>query len=233
MEIGTRHAYGVVLLAAGVAVAGVLARGFPAMDGRAGPAPVVARGQHVRGNQIVNARGQAVRLTGFNNSGAEYACVEGWGIFDTPDTTMTTAIVAAMAAWTGANAVRVPVSEQCWLGLPGIRRAYAGARYRHAIERYVSLLDSRGFAVILDLAGTAPGAEKPANQEEMPDAHSIAFWRSAAAVFRGNTSVLFDLFNEPWPGNGTGTPGAWACWRDGGCVQTSRNGGERYRAVGM
>ncbi len=39
----------------------------------------------VRDNHIVNSRGQVVRLIGFNNSGAEYACVEGWGIFDISD----------------------------------------------------------------------------------------------------------------------------------------------------
>jgi hypothetical protein len=201
------------------------------------PSPAVTatpvEGLHVLGRQIVNASGQAVRLIGFNNSGAEYACEEGWGIFDTPDTTMTSAIVAGMATWTGANAVRLPVDEQCWLGLPGVRKAYAGERYRRAIEQYVSLLNSRGFAVILDLAGTAPGPEKSADQEEMPDAHSVAFWRSAATAFRGNTSVLFDLFNEPWPDNDADTKAAWSCWRDG-CEQMSQNAGhDRYQAVGM
>jgi hypothetical protein len=65
----------------------------------------------VRGNQIVNSHGQTVQLTGFNNSGAEYACEEGWGIFDTPDTAVTGAMVSAMKSWTGANTVRLPVDE--------------------------------------------------------------------------------------------------------------------------
>ena len=187
----------------------------------------------VRGNQIVNARGQVIRLVGFNNSGAEYACEEGWGIFDTPSTGVTSAIVRAMKTWAGANAVRLPVNEQCWLGLPGISRAYSGQNYQRVIEHYISLLTSSGFAVILDLAGTAPGTEKSANQEEMPDGHSVAFWQSAATAFRGNSLVLFDLFNEPWPDNSSGGPAAWTCWRDGGCVQVSQNGHDRYRAVGM
>jgi endoglucanase len=187
----------------------------------------------VRGNRIVNARGQAVQLTGFNNSGAEYACEEGWGIFDTPSTNVTQAMVTAMKTWTGANAVRLPVNEQCWLGLPGIPAAYSGKDYRRAIERYVSMLTSNGFAVILDLAGTAPGTEMSANQEEMPDSHSLTFWQSAATAFRDNSLVLFDLFNEPWPDNDAGSPAAWACWRSGGCIQDSQNGPDRYRAVGM
>ena len=187
----------------------------------------------VRDNHIVNSRGQVVRLIGFNNSGAEYACVAGWGIFDTPTTTVSMAMVKAMRTWTGANAVRLPVDEQCWLGLPGIPAAYSGARYRRAIKQYVSMLNSQGFAVILDLAGTAPGKELSNNQEMMPDAHSVAFWRSAATMFRGNPLVLFDLFNEPWPYNDANTTAAWKCWRNGGCVQPSQNGRDSYTAVGL
>jgi endoglucanase len=187
----------------------------------------------VRGRNIVNSRGQVVRLIGFNNSGAEYACEEGWGIFDTPTTTVSLAMIRAMRTWTGANAVRLPVNEQCWLGLPGIPAAYAGTNYRRAIEQYVSMLTSNGFAVILDLAGTAPGNEMSANQEMMPDSHSVAFWRSAATAFRRDSLVLFDLFNEPWPDNDADDPAAWACWRNGGCVQDSMNGPDRYTAVGM
>jgi endoglucanase len=224
---------GVLLLAAAATAVPVLAAASSARNtgGSAVSAPV--QGLRVSGNQIVNASGKAVRLIGFNNSGAEYACEEGWGIFDTPQTTMTRPIVAAMATWTGANAVRVPVNEQCWLGQPGVKPAYAGANYQRAIERYVSLLNAYGFAVILDLAGTAPGAEKSANQEAMPDSHSVAFWRSAAAAFRRNNSVVFDLFNEPWPANDADTAAAWSCWRSGGCVQRSQNGGQAYRAIGM
>jgi endoglucanase len=209
----------------------VLAGVSPARTTGGAAAPV--QGLHVSGNQVVNASGKAVRLIGFNNSGAEYACEEGWGIFDTPQTTMPRAIVAAMATWAGANAVRVPVNERCWLGLAGIKPAYAGARYQRAIERYVSLLNADGFAVILDLAGTAPGTETSANQEAMPDSYSVAFWRSAATAFKANTSVLFDLFNEPWPDNSADSAAAWSCWRDGGCTQVSQNGGEHYQAAGM
>jgi endoglucanase len=245
LRVHARSAYakvlGVLLLVAGGILLPALGGGgaWPARNtaditdtaDTAVAAPV--QGLHVSGNRIVNASGKAVRLIGFNNSGAEYACEEGWGIFDTPQTTMTPAIVAAMAKWTGANAVRVPVDEQCWLGLPGIAKAYAGATYQRAIERYVTLLNSYGFAVILDLAGTAPGTEMSANQEEMPDSHSVAFWRSAATAFKGNDSVVFDLFNEPWPGNDADSTAAWSCWRNGGCVLTSQNGGARYQAVGM
>ena len=229
-------AVGIVLFAvvrpAGSGRVGAPASAPPGADPPNGTA-VGVQGLHVRGDQIVDASGRRVRLIGFNNSGAEYTCQEGGGIFDTPDGTLMPSIVAAMAAWTGANAVRLPVNEQCWLGLGGVKAADAGAAYRLAIERYVSLLTAHDFAVILDLAGTAPGQGASVNQEAMPDAHSVAFWRSAAAAFRENTAVVFDLFNEPWPYGSADTAAAWSCWRNGGCVETSQNGGARYRAVGM
>jgi hypothetical protein len=191
---------------------------------------------HVSGNHIVNAHGQRVRLLGFNNSGAEYACMEGWGLFDV-DTATNLSVpeshVVAMAKWKGANAVRVSLNEQCWLGIGGVKPMYGGANYQHAIESYVKELNAHGFAVILDLHNSAPGNETSMNQEQMPDAHSVTFWKQVATAFRANRSVLFDLFNEPWPLDQATTSAAWKCWLNGGCRLMSQNGGETYTAVGM
>jgi endoglucanase len=218
-----------------------LARGTVAPT-RAATTSNRALGLHVKGNHLVNSKGQTVRLLGFNNSGAEYACIEstsageGWGIFDVDtatDTSMPASYVAAMAKWSGANAVRISLNEQCWLGIAGVRSKYGGATYQHAIEAYVRELNSHGFAVILDLHNSAPGTERSVNQEPMPDAHSISFWHQVAKAFKANTSVVFDVFNEPFPDNQSVSKAAWKCWRDGGCRQTSQNGGQTYRAVGM
>src|SRR5262249_32288692 len=46
--------------------------------------PAAISGLHVVGNQIRNGAGQPVRLLGVNRSGTEYACIQGWGIFDGP-----------------------------------------------------------------------------------------------------------------------------------------------------
>ena len=35
-------------------------------------------------NQLQNSAGNVVHLTGVNRSGTEYACIQGWGIFDGP-----------------------------------------------------------------------------------------------------------------------------------------------------
>ena len=213
----------------------------PAHPSRPAAATASGSGQralplHVSGNRILNSNGKPVELHGFNNSGAEYACMEGWGMFDVDTATNTSVPVShivAMAKWSGANAVRVSLNEQCWLGLAGVRPQYAGANYAHAIEGYVQELNAHGFAVILDLHNSAPGNETSLNQEEMPDAHSITFWKQVAKAFKGNRSVVFDLFNEPWPDNQSLSTAAWKCWRDGGCRQTSQNGGATYTAVGM
>jgi len=193
-------------------------------------------GLRVQGNTIVNEDGFAVRLLGFNSSGAEYACIEGWGIFDGPRsyrTRMPAKPVNKMATWTGANTVRVPLNEQCWLGL-GVERAYGGAAYRRAIRGYVDRLVDAGFAVVLDLHRSAPGTGRSLKQEQMPDRdHSLTFWRQVATAYKGDTSVVFDLFNEPWPFNEPATPRAWRCWRDGGCRLRSENTGRMYTAAGM
>src|SRR5207247_633909 len=94
----------------------------------------------VRGNQLVDATARPVRLRGVNRSGAEYACAQGWGIFDGPSDS---ASVAAIASWR-ANAVRVPLNETCWLGINGVAPAYSGDNYRRAISDYVARLHRAG-----------------------------------------------------------------------------------------
>lgn len=112
------------------------------------PAPYVA----VKGNRLVNASGATIRLLGVDRSGAEYMCLGGSKIFDGP--TGPTA-VAAMAAW-HINAVRVPLNEDCWLGINGVSSSVSGAKYQQAIEKYVATLQSYGIIVILDLHWAAP-----------------------------------------------------------------------------
>lgn len=203
----------VSLFTALVALAAVLVAGPAA----AAPAPVeaaavqaptaaVPSGLRVAGNRMVDGAGRTVVLRGVNRSGTEYHCIHGYGVFDGPSDA---ASVRAMAAW-HINAVRVPLNEDCWLGINGAPAAYSGANYRTAIKAYVTLLHAAGLVAILDLHWTAPGTAQAQGQQQMPDAsHAPAFWRSVAGAFRGNTSTVFDLFNEPHDVS-------WTCWRDGG-----------------
>jgi endoglucanase len=153
----------------------------------------------VSGNHLVNGAGQTVRLLGVNRSGAEYACVQGWGFFDGPTDA---ASIAAMKAWR-INAVRIPLNESCWLGINGVKPQYGGTAYHRFVQGFVGRLNRAGLIAILDLHWNVNG------QEQMPDAaHSPAFWRSVARTFRANGNVIFDLYNEPHDVT-------WQCWRDG------------------
>ena len=77
-------------------------------------------GLRVKGNRLVDRRGRVVQLRGVNRAGTEYACIQGWGIFDGPSDARS---VEAMASWR-INSVRIPLNEDCWLGINGVNPAY-------------------------------------------------------------------------------------------------------------
>jgi len=179
---------------------------------------------HVSGNKLVTASGQPVTLHGVDRSGTEYECVQGHGIFDGPSGMSS---ISEMKAY-GVNAVRVPLNEACWSGESYANPASSGASYRQAVTAYVQRLNARGMIAILDLHWTdgsytgsamACSSANATCQKPMPDAAgAIPFWTSVAKTFKGNDSVIFDLFNEPYPekaANGNDAAG-WQCWLHGG-----------------
>jgi hypothetical protein len=65
--------------------------------------------------------------------------------------------------------------------------------------------------VIVDLHWNAGGTNKATGQQQMADAdHAPAFWTSVANTFKGDTGVIFDMYNEPHDIS-------WSCWKSGGC----------------
>lgn len=171
----------------------------------------------VEGAHLVNAVSEKeLRLVGFDVPGTESACVldQGFGLGP-----MNEAEAQAIAA-KHANVVRVPLNEDCWLGINGMPESYAGAAYQTAIANWVRLLNHVGLAVVLDLHWSAPGTTKATGQWPMPDAdHSVLFWSQVASTFRSDPSVIFDLFNEPDAGRQNPTSADWECWRNG-CTGT-------------
>ncbi|MGH2588358.1 MAG: glycoside hydrolase family 5 protein [Dehalococcoidia bacterium] len=197
----------------------------PALRTRPSATSTAPTGLHVSGNQMVDGDGRPLRLLGVNRSGAEFACVQGWGIFDGP---ADAASVQAITGWR-INAVRVPLNESCWLGINGTPAAHSGANYQAAIVNYVTLLNQHGLVVILDLHWAAPDDTPATGLQPMPNRdHSTTFWAQVATTFKSNSSAIFDLFNEPYPDNNRDTEDAWRCWRDGGACP-----GVPYQAAGM
>lgn len=168
------------------------------------PPPRSITAVHVMKNRLVNQAGSPIRLLGVNRSGTEYMCLNS-GIFYGPSGIGS---VKAMAAW-DVNAVRIPLNEDCWLGINGVRPRYSGMRYRAAIKRYVGLLNAEGIVAILDLHWNAPGGNLATGQQVMADqSHSPTFWSSVATSFKAVPDVVFDLYNEAWGVS-------WTCWLDG------------------
>ncbi|MBC9719344.1 cellulose binding domain-containing protein [Streptomyces sp. TRM66268-LWL] len=189
----------------------------------------------VSGNKLVDAAGATRRILGVNRSGAEFMCVQGYGIFDGP---VDDASVKAIADWK-ANAVRIPLNEECWLGLDNIKPEYGGAHYRDAIKELVTRVKTHGMTPILEMhwsygqyTGNSAGCSDvhASCQKPMPDAqYAPAFWTSVATAYKDDRTVVFDLFNEPYPDRATPTlQQAWACWKDGGTCP-----GIGYEVAGM
>ena len=156
-------------------------------------------------NHLVDATNNIIQLHGVNKSGSEYACAQGWGIFDGKADTKT---VEAMKAW-NINVVRIPLNESCWLGINGVKPKFSGLLYRKAITYWVQLLNQNRIYVILDLHISNYGNNLALKMPDMANVdHSIDFWKSVASTFVGNKAVMFDAFNEP---KGI----TWNCWRDG------------------
>jgi endoglucanase len=183
---------------------------------------VRAAGLHVVRNRLENAAGRAVVLRGVNRSGTEYSCVHGYGTFDGPSSA---ASVRAIRSW-GATLVRVPINEDCWLGINGVPRAYSGAAYRAAIVAYVARLQRVGITPEVSLTWAGPGGYRATSQPAAPDAdHSPAVWTSLARTFRHNPNVILGVWGEPAIGA--------SCFANGGvCGATYGPSNAPYRSVG-
>lgn len=203
----------------------------------------------IRGNKFVSLRtGATVMLRGVSHSSGEFCCVqatehrclpEGRTAFEGQGGE-TAAAAQVIKSW-GNNVVRVPVNEQCWLGINGV--SVGGAAYQKAVKGFVDMITSAGMVVLLDLHWAAPGSTLATDQWTMPDRdHANDFWKSAAAAFKDDQMVVFELFNEPFPGSAP--PSApeqdWRCWATGGdCPGVKLSPDEsnatavKYQAAGM
>jgi endoglucanase len=175
----------------------------------ANTATTTAPSVRVQGNQLVDGNGNPTRMLGLNKSGTEFACAQGWGFMDGPSDN---GQITLFKSW-GANTIRVPLNQSCWLGTGGVSTTYGGANYRAFITDWVNRLNANGIIVILDLHWNAPNGALARSQQDMADRQqSPQFWTSVATHFRANPSVVFDLYNEPHDIS-------WSVWRNGGMTR--------------
>jgi len=183
---------------------------------------VAMAGIRVAGNELVTLDGQPLRLRGVNRSGAEFACIHDWGIFEGPTDIASAELIRS---W-NANAVRIGLNEDCWLGINGVQPEHGGEKYQQAVIDYVNTLTADGLYAVVDLHWSAPAAVRATKLRPMPDAdHSTEFWRSVARTFADNPNVVFDVFNEPFGVD-------WECWRDG-CTYAGEADSGPWQAAGM
>ncbi len=163
----------------------------------------------VSGNKLVNSAGQTVWLQGVN------VVRLGWS----PNGEGTTlwAVHCAIDDW-HANIIRLPVMDTLWFG-QGKNGSPANdpEAYRKLVDDAVKLASVRGAYILLDL-----------HRYLTPDASCVAFWKDAAARYKNNPAVLFDLMNEPHDTT-------WDIWQKGGVVEIKQKDGttQTIQSVGM
>ena len=150
--------------------------------------PAITPELKTSGNQLITADGKTVWLQGL--------CVDSmeWG----PGDNVLWSIRVALNEW-HANTIRLPVHDKLWFGQQH-KTIPAGnpERYRQMVDQAVKLCAAKGAYLVLDL-----------HQFGAPMSEHVEFWKDAAARYKNNPAVLFELFNEPHD-----IP--WKIWRDGG-----------------
>lgn len=144
----------------------------------------------VSGRKLETVSGEEVWLQGVNVVSLEFR-LRGEHV---PE-----AIIAAIDEWK-SNAIRLPVKESYWFGREKGQED-GGAAYRELVDQAVRMVNDRGAYLILDL-----------HRFGAPRSEHVDFWREAAAKYKNQPGVLFDIFNETHSIS-------WEVWRDGGWVE--------------
>ncbi|MEZ0297942.1 MAG: cellulase family glycosylhydrolase, partial [Candidatus Methylacidiphilales bacterium] len=148
----------------------------------------------VSGNKVLGPDGKPVWLQGLCVDSMEWSYGERvqWSLH------------VAIDEWK-SNAIRLPVSRKFWFGKAPYQKPGSEEEYRKKVDEAVKLVSTKGGWLVLDLHGF--GA---------PTEGDLAFWKDAAARYKNNPAVIFELFNEP---HGI----SWKIWRDGGNVKSPEN----------
>jgi hypothetical protein len=196
----------------------------------------------VKGNRLIDGTGNLLQLRGVSFSGFEFVAIGGWSPADPSGGQAGQAggpRWAALKAW-HANTVRLTLNETSWLGLSCVdtdgvsRQGDPGGNYQSAIKTQVQQANAAGLFVIVELHWAAPGNACPMVQTQMANAdHSIDFWKSVATTFKGNSRVLFSLYNEPFFFGLSAAQDEWTALMKGGTFDyyPASSGTSNYRNI--
>jgi endoglucanase len=192
--------------------------GSPAMKEAGPPAPdsgsvTTGAPYRVQGAQILDKNNQPHLFRGLDRPSLEWSCSG-----DVVETDYQT-----MAEVWHANAVRLPLNQDCWIEDPN-NKSYDPS-YQAVVDEQVQWAKRYKMDIILDLhwsdrgdyaVGTNCLNSNSNCQQDMADAHSIIFWQQVAAKYKSDPQVIFELYNEPKIGGYNPPPGAWDIWLNGG-----------------
>jgi hypothetical protein len=171
-------------------------RHVPAPNPKAKLLPLIA----VDGNHFVNPAGETVLFRGV--SIADPDKLDGEGRWNRE--------LFAAVKDLGATLVRLPVHPVAWRG-----RTPDG--YLKLLDQAVDWCTDLGLYVIIDwhsIGNLETGMfQAPMYETSLPE--TLAFWRTIAGHFKGNTTVAFyELFNEPTDFRGGLGEISWDRWRE-------------------
>lgn len=125
---------------------------------------------HTEGNQLINGKGEAVRLIGLNIPYTSWS--------DDCEKQVMDGLKICFEEW-NSNAVRYPVTPELWFGKNK-------ERYRALADKVIENASQQGKYVILDN-----------HSFYLPDDNDIELWKDLAVRYKDHPYVVFEMFNEP------------------------------------
>ena len=177
-----------------------------------------------KGNQIVDASGATVRLTGINWFGMETDNHTFHGLW----ANVTWKSMMDHMAQLGYNTIRVPFTgdslksgAQATSVNTNTNPDLVGLSPLDILDKVVGYAGQLGMRIILDRHRPSTAGQTPLwYTASVSEASMIADWQLLARRYAGNPTVVGgDLFNEPHA-EGTAPNGTGACW---GCGDTARD----------
>lgn len=200
----TLAAFGLISLFHSTVNSQPAASGLLASQTRTFDAKLSSMRLHTKGNRVLDTAGKPIQLYGVNIASLEWKN-DGDHVEES--------VHRAISDWK-VNLIRLPLAQDRWFGkVPD--QTDGGAAYRALVDKLVDICAAAQVYLDLDLhwsdCGIWVNEGGRLGQHNMPDAHSVDFWRDLATRYRNQPNVVFGLYNEPHDVS-------FAVWRDGGRI---------------